>query len=419
MIQQQKIGVVGGCGHIGLPLGLVLACKGLPVTLIDTSAERVASVLTGKMPFLERGADQMLPAALASGLLSATTDLDAVRDLDVVVVTLGTPVDEFLDPQIRIFDLAIEDLLSRMHTGQLLILRSTLFPGMTDRLVRRTVAAGMLIDIAYCPERIAQGYAIEELTKLPQLVSGNTPEAARRAAELFEFLGAKTIELELVEAELAKLFANAYRYLNFAISNQFYMLAEKFGADFYRVHAAVTEDYPRMAGFARAGFAGGPCLLKDTMQLAAFNHNNFILGQTAMVINEGFPSVLVERVKAQFDLRHMTAGILGMAFKGNSDDSRDSLAYKLRKLLTIECRHVVCTDPYIHDPDFVSLEGALRESDILFLGACHDEYRELVILKPLVDPFGFYRSKQHEGPRDRGGGVHRGVSRRGAARPGP
>ena len=125
------------------------------------------------------------------------------------------------------------------------------------------------------------------------------------------------------------------------------------------------------------------------MQLAAFNHNAFVIGQAAMMVNEGLPSLLVEGVKARYSLASSTAAILGMAFKGNSDDPRDSLAYKLRKVLTLECRSVLCTDPYIKDPNFVSLETVLREADFVFLGACHEEYRDLVIEKPVIDVFGF------------------------------
>jgi UDP-N-acetyl-D-mannosaminuronic acid dehydrogenase len=388
-----SVAIIGGCGHIGLPLGIALARQNVTVTLIDFNRQRVEKVASGEMPFCERGAAELLPAVLASGRLSATTSFGDLGELDVVIVTIGTPVDEFLDPGVRTFDRAIDDVLSHMKDGQLLILRSTVFPGTTERLARRVVEKGRRIDIAYCPERIAQGYALAELVKLPQLVSGVTPRAAHMASELFGLLGAGIIELSPVEAELAKLFANAYRYINFAISNQFYLLSNKFGADFSRIHDAVVRDYPRMQGFAGAGFAGGPCLLKDTMQLAAFNHNNFVLGQAAMMVNEGFPSALVEIAKSRFDLRYMTAAILGMAFKGNSDDPRDSLAYKLRKLLTVECRRVVCTDVYIKEPDFLPLDAAIREADIVFVGACHDRYRDLVIQKPIVDPFDFFSAR--------------------------
>lgn len=385
--------IVGGCGHVGLPLGISLALAGAQVSLVDVDAGRAASVAAGRMPFLEHGADSALAAALACGRLSAHTSADCIPDHDAVIVTIGTPVDEFLDPSIGTFDRAMDSVLQRMRDGQLLVLRSTVFSGVTNRLARLTAERGLKIDIAYCPERIAQGYALQELQSLPQIVGGVTPAAGRRAARLFGLLGVKIIEVSPVEAELCKLFANAHRYINFAISNQFYLIAQKFGADFHRVRQAVVDDYPRMAGFAGAGFAGGPCLLKDTMQLAAFNHNEFALGQAAMLVNEGLPRAMVDAVKGGRDLSQDTVAILGMAFKGNSDDARDSLSYKLRKVLTLECRRVLCSDPYIDDPSFVSLETALREADLIFLGACHDEYRHLATDKPLVDVFNFVQPR--------------------------
>lgn len=384
-----RIAVVGGGGHVGLPFGLLLADFGHAVTLIDTDAARVEEIRAGRMPFFERGADEMLRRTLDSGRLQARTDLNALPEQDVVIVTIGTPVDEYLDPSILQFDRVMEAVLARMRAGQLLIIRSTVFPGVTARLGRTIAERELEIDLAYCPERIAQGYALEELTKLPQLVAGSTPAATRRAREFFAGLGARVIQLSTVEAELAKLFTNSYRYINFAISNQFYMIAERFGADFQRIYSAVTADYPRMTGFAPAGFAGGPCLLKDTMQLASFNHNLFALGQTAMMVNEGLPSFLVEQLKKARDLTRDTVGILGMAFKGNCDDPRSSLAYKLRKILTMECRRVLCTDPHIAHPDFVPLQTVLDEADVLIVAACHREYRDLRTAKPVVDVFGF------------------------------
>lgn len=404
---RSKIAIVGGCGHVGLPLGIVFAQAGAPVTLVDVDEARVREVADGRMPFFDAGADEALSAALHSGRLVVTTATEAIGTHEVVVVTIGTPVDEFLDPSVRAFDRVLDEVLGRMHDGQLLILRSTVFPGVTDRLARRVAERGLWIDVAHCPERIAQGRALEELVKLPQIVGGVTPEATIRAAGLFELLGVRVITLPPIEAELAKLFCNAYRYINFAISNQFYMLAEHLGADFHRIHAVATADYPRMAGFAKAGFAGGPCLLKDTLQLAAFNHRSFALGQAAMTVNEGLPFALVEAVKAQHPLVGATAAILGMAFKGNSDDPRASLAYKLRKVLTLECRRVLCTDPYVQDPSFVSLEAALAEADILFVGACHDPYRDLVTDKPVVDVFDFVRPSISRAARDgRDGPAH-------------
>ena len=384
-----RVAIIGGGGHVGLPFGLVLADSGFHVTLIDVNQERLQTIEAGQMPFLERGADALLQRGLQNGRLRMQSSLDGLAEHQVVVVTTGTPVDEYLDPDVRSFDRMTESLLAQMGEGQLLIIRSTVFPGVTERLGRRIDDLGRDILLAYCPERIAQGYAVEELVHLPQLVAGVSPEATHRATALFQQLGARVIVLRPVEAELAKLFTNAYRYINFAISNQFYMTAERFGADFERVRHAVTKDYARMAGFSSAGLTCGPCLLKDTMQLASFNHNMFGLGQSAMMVNEGMPSFLVERLKMNHDLTSMTVGVLGMAFKGNCDDPRSSLSYKLRKVLTVECRRVICTDPYIRDPSFLPLDEVLQSADLLILGACHDEYKRLRPKQPIVDVFGF------------------------------
>src|SRR5207244_2724733 len=205
------------------------------------------------------------------------------------------------------------------------------------------------------------------------------------AAALFGLICPKIVYLQPIEAELAKLFCNAWRYINFAISNQFYVMAEHFGADFHRIYQAMREDYPRMASVARPGFAAGPCLLKDTMQLGSFNHGSFVLGEAAMMINEGLPYLLVQDIKRSYPLNYMTVGILGMAFKPNSDDPRSSLSYKLRKVLLLECRQVLCADPHVPDPDFTPLAEVLERADLLIVATPHDEYRNLVCRQPVID----------------------------------
>jgi UDP-N-acetyl-D-mannosaminuronic acid dehydrogenase len=386
ILETGPIAIVGGCGHVGLPLGLAYARKGYSVDLVDTSAERVAQVNGGRMPFHEDDAEALLAEATRSGLLKATTDVTVLEDAAAIIVTIGTPVDEYLDPSVGAFDRALQELLARVRPGQLLVLRSTVFPGMTDRLARQLEQMGRSdVDLAYCPERIVQGKSLVELEQLPQLVGGATQRAAERAGGLFGIVCPKIIYLKPIEAELAKLFCNAWRYLNFAISNQFYVMAMQFGADFHRIYHALRDDYPRMQSFARPGFAAGPCLVKDTMQLGAFNHGSFVLGQAAMMINEGLPYLLVQDVKRNYPLSDMTVGILGMAFKPNNDDPRDSLSYKLRKVLLLECRRVLCTDPYVSDPGLTPLAEVLAQSDLLIVGTPHDCYRGLTFRQPVID----------------------------------
>jgi UDP-N-acetyl-D-mannosaminuronic acid dehydrogenase len=185
-----------------------------------------------------------------------------------------------------------------------------------------------------------------------------------------------------MEAELAKLFSNTWRYITFAIGNQFYMTAADHGLNYHNIYKAMVTDYERNKDLPRPGFAAGPCLLKDTMQLAAFNNNNFFLGHAAMLVNEGFPSYIIEKLlKAVPDLHNKTIGILGMAFKAESDDARDSLSYKLKKIAATKCRAVLCHDFYVKDASFSSLEDTLEKSDILILGAPHKDYAKIDIAK--------------------------------------
>jgi UDP-N-acetyl-D-mannosaminuronic acid dehydrogenase len=386
LLETGPLAIVGGCGHVGLPLGLAFARKGYQVDLVDTCAERIELVNQGRMPFHEDDADRILAETVRSGLLRATAESAILEDASAIIVTIGTPVDEYLDPSVGAFDQAIEQLLTRVRPGQLLVLRSTVFPGTTDRLARQLEHQGRSdIDLAYCPERIVQGQSLVELEKLPQLVGGVTARAAERAGALFAIVCRKVIAMRPIEAELAKLFCNAWRYINFAISNQFYVMAQHFEADFQRIYQALREDYPRMQSFARPGFASGPCLLKDTMQLGAFNHGSFVLGQAAMMINEGLPYLLVQDIKRAYPLGEMTVGVLGMAFKPNSDDPRSSLAYKLRKVLLLECRRVLCTDPFVPDPELAPLAEVLDQADLLIVGAPHDCYRGMTFRQPVID----------------------------------
>jgi UDP-N-acetyl-D-mannosaminuronic acid dehydrogenase len=376
MVKINHVAIVGGCGHVGLPLGIVLAATGgFQVILVDIDAKKVEIVNRGQMPFRETGAEEVLQKINQRSLF-ATTDPASLRNADAVITVVGTPVDEHLNPMVNALCANVERTLQEMQEGALLVLRSTVYPGVTRLIYERVRARKGNFHVAFCPERIAEGKALEELTKLPQIISAFEPEALEKARELFSRIAPDTIELAPLEAELAKLFSNSWRYLNFAISNQFYMLAETHGVDFYKIHEAVTRDYPRMSAFQRAGFTGGPCLLKDTLQLSAFSGNDFFIGHTAMLINEGLPNFVVDQLRKK-DLAKQRVAILGMAFKGNSDDSRDSLSYKLKKLLQLYALEVICTDPYVSDPALVPLEEAIDLADIIILGAPHSDYRRL------------------------------------------
>jgi UDP-N-acetyl-D-mannosaminuronic acid dehydrogenase len=385
MAFSRDVVIVGGCGHVGLPLGIAFADAGLAVTLYDTNADTVDMVGAGKLPFLEPGADEPLARLVGTGQLRPTTSAAAVAEAEHVVIVIGTPVDGHLNPDPRSVPNAVSALLPYLVDGQHMVLRSTVYPGVTAMVERLLADAGRSIDVSFCPERIAEGKAMTELHELPQIVSARTDGARRRAEALFGHLTDTTVPLEVEEAELAKLFTNTWRYIKFAAANQLYMIANDYGLDFERIRTALAQDYPRAADLPGAGLAAGPCLLKDTMQLAAFNNNNFTLGHASMMVNEGLPLYLVSRLEERYDLQSMTVGILGMAFKAESDDIRSSLSYKLRRLFRFRAQRVLCTDPYVTDDDLDLFDRVVAESDLLVIGAPHRQYAALETDVPVVD----------------------------------
>ena len=373
----RDVGIIGGGGHVGLPLALAFADRGLRTVIYDINRETVALIRRGTMPFREEGADEVLARVLARGTLAVEDRPDLLRECRFLVLIVGTPVDEHLNPNFTAIHRAVEGAADALRDGQILILRSTVFPGISRHLQQQLRDRGLDVRVAVCPERVAQGYSLVEFREIPQILSAFDPETLADVRWLFGHLADEFIELEPMEAELAKLMTNNWRYIQFAITNQFYMIADMNGLDFSRILHACRHNYPRMVGMPGPGLAAGPCLVKDTMQLAAFSQNNFILGHTAMLINEGLPNYLVQKAKRQIDLAPRTAGILGMAFKAESDDARDSLSYKLRKLLALEARAVLCTDPYVRDPSLVPLDTVLAEADVVFVGVPHRAYRDL------------------------------------------
>ena len=378
--------VVGGCGHVGLPLAMAFARAGISVVAFDVNPVAVDLVNSKTMPFDEPEAPAILSQIIDAGLFRASTDPSEVAKADAVIVVVGTPVDEHLNPDTQAVPDAVAALVPYLRDDQLLVLRSTVYPGVTRLVEERLTAHNMKTDVAFCPERIAEGKAFTELYSLPQIVSGRNPSAVVRATELFGLLTESIVETTPEEAELAKLFTNTWRYIKFAAANQFYMIANEHGIDFEKVRHAITFDYPRANDMPGAGFAAGPCLFKDTMQLAAFNNNNFFLGHASMMVNEGLPMYLVDRMDRRFELKNLTVGILGMAFKAESDDIRSSLSYKLRRILRYKAANVLCSDPFVTtDPNLVPLEEVLAKADVLVIGAPHSVYRGLKPKQAVVD----------------------------------
>jgi len=372
--------VIGGGGHVGLPLALTFADVGLKTVIYDINPKVVDSIRAGKMPFTEEGGQEMLASVLKRGMLEVETSPQLISQCRFLVLIVGTPVDEHLNPSFTAMHKALELCREQLRDGQILILRSTVFPGISWHIQNfLTNELDKKIRVANCPERAVQGFSLREFRENPQIISATDHNTLAEVRKLFSHFVTDFVEMEPMEAELCKLMTNAWRYIQFATVNQYYMIATQHGLDFNRILEGCKYKYPRMSGMPGPGFSAGPCLVKDTMQLAAFSQNHFVLGHAAMLINEGLPAHIVELAKKTTELSNLTVGILGMAFKAESDDPRDSLSYKLRKLLTLEARRVLCTDPYVRDETLVPLERVMAESQFLFVGTPHKRYRGLKI----------------------------------------
>jgi len=380
-----KIVVVGGCGHVGLPLAVSLAATGAEVRAFDINPSAVAAVNGGHAPFYEEMLDEAIQETLVK-TFSATVDAAIISSAEIVIMIVGTPLDVHLNPDPNVVVSALAEIERYLKDGQLLILRSTVFPGVTKRIEGVIESSGKKVSVAFCPERIVEGAAMKELRELPQIIGVRDDATYNKAKSVFDLLGVTSFRTSPEEAELAKLFTNTWRYIKFAAANQFWMMSNDAGVEYENVRQAIRFDYPRASDLPGAGFAAGPCLFKDTMQLAAFSGNHFPLGNAAMLVNEGQPDYIIEKIKGKYNLSSMTVGILGMAFKGESDDPRSSLAYKLKRILKFNCVEVLTSDPYVKDDkSLINEELVLAKSDLLIIAAPHNRYRDLVTEKPVVD----------------------------------
>jgi UDP-N-acetyl-D-mannosaminuronic acid dehydrogenase len=391
----RSVAIVGGCGHVGLPLGVKLALAGASTRLVDRNQDAVDAVNAGSFPFLEKNGDRLLREALDRGL-RATASPNACSDAEVLIFVTGTPVDEHLNPKLSEVMQVFDEYESHIDGSKLVVMRSTLFPGTMQHLHERFLRSHPGLRLAFCPERVSQGNALEEIDSLPQIVSAFDDASFAAAAQLFGAIAPSIVKLPPLEAELSKLMANSWRYLEFAIANQFYLIAEASGANFHRLYKAIRFEYPRAVGYKAPGFAAGPCLFKDTMQLSSFFENRFHLGHAAMLVNEGLATFASERVRQLLGgaLWGRTVGLLGMTFKAESDDVREALSFKIRKLLEFAGARVLCADPYLEWA--LPLDEVLRRAEALILCTPHREYRDLKLEVPLVDVWGILEDPELE-----------------------
>lgn len=390
-INKKTISIIGGAGHVGFPLGLAFGLKNFNINLVDIDKNNLEKIKLGIPPFLEVGAKKTLDKCLQNKILSCNYDLKTINKSKFIIICIGTPINEKLKPKINNFISLFHKLFRIIKKNQILIIRSSVYPGVIDKIYK--ILKSKNTKIVYCPERIVQGRALEELPKLPQIIAGYNKQAIRESSTLFKNISNKIIITNILEAELIKLFSNANRYINFAIANQLFTICDKYNLDFARIRNFMQEGYERNINLPQSGLTAGPCLLKDTMQLSSFFQNKFSLGIGAMQINEGFPDLIIKRIKKINNYKKKIVGVLGLTFKADSDDIRDSLAIKLcSKLKKNKINHLK-SDEFYKSEENINKEELIKKSNIIVIGAPHKSYRNIKIQKNkhIIDVWGFFK----------------------------
>ncbi len=379
-MKKKTISVIG-IGRVGLPLALFLSDKGFKVFGVDSDRQKIQRLDKGEMPFFEEGAGKLLKKHIKRSFVP-TADYSRVKESATIILTLGTPVDPNMDP---IYD-QIDDVLTLicryLKKNQLLILRSTIAPKTTlyvkDFIEKKTrLKVGINFFLAYCPERIAEGRALKELGEIPQIVGGVETKSSAKAALFFTKLGIRVHVSDSISAELAKLFTNMYRYISFAMANEFMVLAENFSRDIYEIVNLVNKDYKR-GGLSLPGLTGGPCLFKDGFFL--INENPYLdLIVASWKINESIPLFFINKVRERICLNDKKVALLGLAFKPEIDDIRESLSFKLKKGLLRERARVFLHDPWVKNyagRSIDDLDQALDGADVVFVATRHKFYEK-------------------------------------------
>lgn len=404
-----NVSIIGGAGHVGLPLGLLLASADHSVTLVDRDEETLAEIASGSMPFSEPGGESLLEDVLAADRLFVSSDLASVSSSDVVIIVIGTPIDEHHNPQIDPLLTLIDNLIPHLSEGQLLTFRSTVYPGTTSVVATTLEEAGFTIGddlfLAFTPERIAQHKALDEAVNLPQLIGVFDDPSYEYAESLFaSFVEADCLRLRPTEAELGKLFTNMWRYLTFAAANEFYLIADTFAShhdvNINRILDKTSKNYPRFNVPSPGANVGGPCLTKDGWFLVDNIPYNELVSASYQ-INEGMPAQIIRRMAA-LSPNPDKVTILGMTFKSNSDDIRNSVSFKLLKQLQLKgYSNVIQVEPNVHGFDEWR---SMADSDWVILMTPHDAFGDLSRIRTTVgrentlycDLWGFWDEMAHQ-----------------------
>ena len=329
-------------------------------------------------PFKEDLAPQYLKKYKKN--ISTSDNIEDIKKSNYIIICIGTPISKNLNPKKKQLFKIFEKIKKIIKPNQNIIVRSSIHINAMQEIKARY----QLSNITYCPERIVQGKSLIELPNLPQIVSGFNSKSINLSSKLFKKICKKVVVTSVKESELIKLFSNTFRFIHFAISNQFFMMCEELGIDYGKIRKVMKYGYDRNNFIPSAGFASGPCLSKDTMQLSSFFDHRFLLGKVAMDINHGLPRFIVKNLKKKINLNKKIIGILGLAFKAETDDIRDSLSLSLTRILKSNKIKFIANDPYYKFKNNVPVKELVKKSDIIILAIPHKIYKKIKIPKKKI-----------------------------------
>ena len=382
----RSISVIG-LGRVGLPLALCFADRGVPVLGVDNNRSILDSLRAGQMPFEEAGTQELLDRVQAGGRLELSERAADAAQTDDIVITIGTPSFSHLESDLSQVRAALDDLLPLLRPGHALILRSTIAPGTTDFVAgylekRRGFRVGEDVFVAHAPERIAAGRFLEEISTLPCIIGGVGEASTERAASTFSVFGPPIEKTTPVQAELAKIWTNILRYTTFALPNLLMMDCDRYGANVFEVIDLINRDYPR-GGIAMPGMTAGTCLRKDfVFSEERSNAPGMLLAVSR--VNEAVPLFLVEGIGRRIgSLSSRKVAVLGLTFKRDTDDERDSLSPKLIRLLERELADVAVCDPHARTPT-QPLGEAVAEADVVIVATNHSDFQQPAALREIL-----------------------------------
>jgi UDP-N-acetyl-D-mannosaminuronic acid dehydrogenase len=391
-----------GSGYVGLPTAALFADAGFRIEAVDVRREVVDAVNSGVSPVREPGLQELVKRNVLAGRLKSSLSSQAdLRKADAVIISVQTPIYKSKKPNLSFLKKALKEVGRGCHEGTLVVVSSTIPPGTMANLVKPTLEAltGLRVEsdfyLAYVPERIAPGRALQEFVESPRLVGGIGPNSTRVASELFKAVCKNVIETDATVAEVAKLAENTFRDVNIAFANQLALICEHYGVDVKKV-IKLANTHPRVAIHNPGPGVGGPCLPKDPyLLISGVKSSRRDLVRTARRINDSMPGHVVEMVllalkDAGKEVGNVKVTVLGTAYKADVADSRLSPADPIiRRLLRLGIK-VTAYDPYCQESFGAEmardLHCAVRDSDCIIVVTDHAEFKK-VDLKLLRSEF--------------------------------